>query len=106
MEYIVEEAESIGVGFHKEESLEGDEPRPAFLDALEARLPLLLESINEEFFPSVVKQIASYSDDLKPWVDFRPWFTWLYSFFYIYMQRIFAGLVYTAVVPVSGFYFT
>lgn len=56
VEYFVEEAE-----INDTDNVE----RPAFLDKLESRLPLLLESLNKEFFPKIIKQIGS-CDCLDP----------------------------------------
>lgn len=62
IEYIIEESVEVCASGEIAQTQASDgnlENRPAFLDTLEARLPILMESFQKEFLPEVVRQIAS-----------------------------------------------
>lgn len=62
VDYIIEEANaSVEEGFiSKNQSDEIEEElRPLFLDTLEARMPVLLEALEDEYIPAVLRKLAS-----------------------------------------------
>ncbi|KAK6637842.1 hypothetical protein RUM44_008264 [Polyplax serrata] len=65
IDYIIEEAnlmaEEEGTSENRTDDGE-DELRPHFLDTLEARLPILLEAMEDEFIPAVLRKLASRAE--------------------------------------------
>lgn len=80
IEYIIQEADEICEvdGVQDTQNNEAEiEMRPAFMDTLESRLPILLESFQDRFLPEVVRQLASSTTQLSQFVLF----TYYYALF-------------------------
>ncbi|KAL0272623.1 UNVERIFIED_CONTAM: hypothetical protein PYX00_005524 [Menopon gallinae] len=68
IEYIIEEADEICEVGRVQDIPNNEaeiETRPAFMDTLESRLPILLESFQDRFLPEVVRQLASSTSQLS-----------------------------------------